>query len=613
MFFDHKDLEWAEVLFEDFDRARSLSIIICLRYSEWDQLVSFKCDPSEYCDFDQEAFRLDYQATELLRKNVDLPVTADARQAALDSFWAAERQCERTNNRLRAFNIARETNYLHNGKWAEYDFLMAARKKVSKILGKLPDDLVPKFSSGSTFNDKRHILPMDKMSTRPTVTSDAYTVIEPLWRHTAWCHSLLTERPTQSSPRIVLGNRFTSVPKTALTERGICIEPSLNITYQLPVGSCIRRRLRSCGIDLKYGQALHQRLVRSASMTRLLGTIDLSSASDTVAYELVRMLLPEEWFDLLNSLRSHYTFIEGAWHKNAKFSSMGNGFTFELESLIFYALALVTRDYTVKADGLKTPFYFERDPLVYGDDIIVPVYYAPKLIKVLEFCGFITNLRKTWVSDHAFRESCGSDYFNGVFVRGHYLEQFPNDPLGWIKLANGIRRMASHDLCHSNDLGRYKRSWLRVISRIPTAYRVRGPVHYGDTVIHDCESRWQRKTDEYGTEYIRTISVQFNAADKTSYTRKFWTKGSVIAAALLGKLRGLGDERNDYRTPGSYRYYDDRLGRPQYIGPKPFVLPRSTSSGFSVGWTVLYILPTSHPLWLKHRDYGYTGTTPNYE
>lgn len=612
MFLDHKDLEWIEVLLEDFDRARSLSIAICLRYNEWDTLVSFKCDPSDYCDFNRESFRLDYQATEILRKNVDLPVSADASQAALDSFWAAEEQCARTNRRLKAFNTARESNILFKGKWGEYDFLMAARKKVTKILGQLPEDLIPKFSSGSTFNDKRHILPMDKMSTRPTVTQDAYTVIEPLWRHTAWCHSLCVERSNYSLPRTVLGNRYTSVPKTALTERGICIEPSLNITYQLPVGSYIRKRLRLNGIDLLHGQSLHQRLMKDASLTRELGTIDLSSASDTVAYELVRMLLPDEWFELLNSLRSHQTYISGAWHKNAKFSSMGNGFTFELESLIFYALALVTRDYTVKADGLKNPFYFDRNPLVYGDDIIVPVYYAPKLIKVLEFCGFITNLRKTWVNDHAFRESCGSDYFNGVLVRGHYLEQFPNDPIGWIKLANGIRRMASHDLYHFNDLDRYKRCWLRVISRIPTAYRVRGPVHYGDTVIHDCESRWQRKTDEFGTEFIRTISEQFSAADKTNYNRKFWTAGSIVSAALLGKLTGLGDEHNDYRSPGSYQYFDGRLGRTRYVAPKPFVLPRSTSSGFKVGWAVLYTCPTNHPSWLKHRDYGYVGTSSNY-
>lgn len=604
MFLDHNDLEWAEVLLEDFDRARSLSILLCLRYSEWDHLVSFKCDPSDYCDYDQNNFRLDYQATELFRKVVDLPLSVDAKQAAYDSFWAAEAQCFRTNNRLRAFNTARETNVLYNGRWAEYDFLMKVRRKITKILGSLPEDLIPQFSSGSTFNDKRHILPMDKMSTRPTVTPDAYGVVEPLWRHTYWCHSLSAERSNRSAPRVVLGNRFTSVPKNALTERGICIEPSLNITYQLPVGSVIRKRLRLHGIDLRYGQPLHQRMMRDASMTRTIGTIDLSSASDTVAYELVRMLLPDDWFDLLNSLRSHYTFISGTWHKNAKFSSMGNGFTFELESLIFYALALVTRDETMKMHGIKSIYFFECDPLVYGDDIIVPTYYAPKLIKVLEFCGFITNSRKTWVSNHAFRESCGSDYFNGVPVRGHYVEKFPNDPIGWIKLANGVRRMACHDLNTIGSLGRYKRSWLRIISRIPTACRVRGPVHYGDTVIHDCESRWTRKTDEFGTEYIRTISVTFAESDKTSYTRKFWTAGSVVSAALLGKLQGLGDRHTDYRCPGSYQYYDDQLGRSRFVSATPFVLPRSISTGYKIRWSVLYTHPVEHPSWLKHRDYG---------
>lgn len=494
------DLGWAEVLLRSFDRARSLTVWLLLVNNEWDQLVNLNCDPSEYCDFNQIEFRSDYQATELFRKITGVPTGIDTHAAALASFWDAEAQCALTNKRLLPLRLSLESvNHYNQPVWLQ-EFVKVWRSEISSILGRLPLSLDLKFSSGSTFDDRRFIQPMDKMSSRPTCTADAYGVVEPFWSQTLWAKSLIQEQPYRSSPRLVRGNRFTTVPKSAKTDRGICVEPSLNVTHQLSVGSVLRSKLRRVGIDLKFGQSHHQNLVARASLTKGLATIDLSSASDTVSSELVHLLLPPMWYELLDSLRSKETFINGSWHRNSKFSSMGNGFTFELETLIFYTLCTTVAIHT----GC------ELSPItVYGDDIIVPREIGAKVLEALQYFGFTPNKRKTFIGDVPFRESCGADYFNGIPVRGHYLEKLPTSPPEWIALANGIRRMASYDLSRGGDLNHYQPAWLRVIHNVPTADRNFGPVHFGDFVIHTDDTTWWRTRSRNNIHELRVCYPVF--------------------------------------------------------------------------------------------------------
>lgn len=546
----NQDWEWLEVLCQDFNRARALTVLLMVRYGEWDQLVNLRCYPSEYCTthfakgifstnlhpFQTiDDFRFDYQISEILRKCADLPLKdTDPEAAAKQAFWEAEYKCANTNIRLDQLIRQHKGDWFHpgprvDGRWQEV--VRVWRKHCREILGSLPLDLIPKFSSGSTFDDRRYILPQDKMSSRPTCTAEAYQVVQPFWEKTLWCEGLASTYPNRSSPRIILGDRFVTVPKDATKHRGICVSPSLNVTYQLSVGSFMRSRLSKFGIDLTYGQSVHQRLAETASMTLDLATIDLSSASDTVSRSVVELVLPSNWFDLLDALRCKHTRIDGVWRKLEKFSAMGNGYTFELETLLFYTLGLAVAEVLGhNLDTLK----------VYGDDIIIDSPLAGSLVQALRFFGFIPNQRKTFVDDTPFRESCGGDFYRGINVRSYYLERLPKEPTDFIKLANGIRRMANPDLDTFDDLYRYKRSWLRTISRIPNKSRCRGPSYLGDICIHDRRENWsivKRK----GQKYIRTVQSQFDDASTTSYDRKFWTRDSIVAAATLGLLYGQGD------------------------------------------------------------------------
>jgi len=218
----------------------------------------------------------------------------------------------------------------------------------------------------------------------------------------------------------VTGNEVTFVPKTVKTHRSIAIEPTLNVFMQLGVDGWIRRRLKRWGINLD-DQRRNMRLAREGSCAETHGspvTLDLSSASDSVSLRLVKLLFPPDWYRLVCALRSPKGNIPGLGVKRyAKLSSMGNGYTFAVESLVFAAVAY--------AASMQYSGYYERDRIsVYGDDIIVPKHLMLNVVAGLRDCGFTLNPEKSFSTGFR-RESCGSDWVQGMNVRPVFLKEQP--------------------------------------------------------------------------------------------------------------------------------------------------------------------------------------------
>lgn len=238
-------------------------------------------------------------------------------------------------------------------------------------------------------------------------------------------------------------NKVTFVPKDATTLRAIAIEGRLMVLLQLAVGTFLKECLKRAGCDLT-DQTRNQDLAKIGSTSQDCYdpvTIDLRMASDCLAIELVRELLPPEWFDYLCDLRSSFGMLNGERIKWEKFSSMGNGYTFELESMIFYALAQSVSDLTGTTGWFSDTFgpaYKYAYVSVFGDDIIAPSIMSDHLIDILRFCGFQTNRDKTFTSG-PFRESCGKDYFDGVLVRPFYMKRSISQSKDLIHLHNNLR------------------------------------------------------------------------------------------------------------------------------------------------------------------------------
>jgi hypothetical protein len=326
--------------------------------------------------------------------------------------------------------------------------------------------------------------------------------------------------------------------------------------YQLSVGRHLKKRLQRFGIDLKKGQEVHRRVACQASRDDKLCTIDLSSASDTIASNLVKLLVPEMWADILDDLRCKFTYdlVKGKWLRLEKFSSMGNGFTFELETILFGCLVL-----EACSSALQRECFFGTDVFVYGDDIICPKEAYEEVKVVLEFFGMTLNKKKSFY-EGPFRESCGGDFWGGADVRPHNLEENPDEPHKVISLLNGIRRICDKDWLPADLRTRYLRCWFSILDTLPLSVRrCRGPKDLGDIVVHDDEIRWDTR-EKHSIRYLRV----WKPARTKAISWNNWSPDVVLATALYGI-------RDTLRGP---------LGSRKSRG----LMPRDAVSGYGLGW-----------------------------
>lgn len=216
--------------------------------------------------------------------------------------------------------------------------------------------------------------------------------------------------------------KLTFVPKTVSESRCICIEPALNIFFQKGVEFLLLGILdRYFGINLAWQQSKNAELARLGSIDRSFGTIDLSSASDTISLKMIKDVLPNDVLSHLLVLRSPAVKSGSETIKLNMISTMGNAFTFPLQTIIF--ASAVEAVYNCRGVPLRRP----RGPNkignygVNGDDIVVTRDCYDDVVRLLKILGFIVNSEKSF-NEGFFRESCGSDYFIGTEVRGVYCK-----------------------------------------------------------------------------------------------------------------------------------------------------------------------------------------------
>lgn len=229
---------------------------------------------------------------------------------------------------------------------------------------------------------------------------------------------------------VVDGSRMSLVPKNVDTARAICVEPGLNMFFQLGVKELLEERLRSLwNVDLSIQPELNRLLARLGSKSGSYSTLDLSSASDRISVELCRTLLPRSFFETLMEIRVGKTSIVdyGLEPDLGMMSTMGNGFTFPLMTLILSCA--VRAVYRVKGIPIRdNPRTYDAgynvpgNWAVFGDDIIVCSEAYDDVVACLQLLGLQVNISKSF-NQGPFRESCGHDYFSGRDVRGVYLKK----------------------------------------------------------------------------------------------------------------------------------------------------------------------------------------------
>lgn len=426
-------------------------------------------------------FREEYWRSECLSKFPFQIEGVDRSAEAILQFHAGERRCKRANLSV---------GYYPNPYCATSMVVRRARRKLKWLLSGInPDEVMQRAHWGpgaSTSLPRSNASPQRKWEFAAHVTENCQP----------WAEAFRKWSGREHPIEIVIGNLVTTVPKNAKTDRIIAIEPDWNMFFQLGLGASIRRRLQRVGILLPDAQERNKRLAKCGSREGHYATLDLKAASDTISLGLCDLLLPPCIMALIHSLRSERGVVGEEVVIYEKVSSMGNGFTFELETAIFWALA-----------SSCDP---SEDAAVYGDDIIVSSETAPLLIAVLQDLGLEINEKKSF---HAgpFRESCGGHYFRGIDVTPPYFKEEVCDMPSYIrahnKLVSFFGRSDTTDFLRSN---------------IPKI--LWGPKSKGDTVL---ASEWDETCPVWKWQ---TQSYQLKELVETRKTLESNPSGALLHA-----------------------------------------------------------------------------------
>lgn len=367
-----------------------------------------------------------YAAWSLLRKSTLLDYGESTREAAYAAFRSTEYECHLVNNH----GGTQATDSI--SKSIGESILFGAIRKMASVLGEFDlteyVDACDHTGGASTQRSRATSSVKNKWSDQHDVTREAAEILQ--------CINSANGHTTQIMTLVPGAESFT-VPKDAKTDRLIFKEPQGNMFLQKGLGLMIRRRLLKEGIDLN-DQSINQRLSSDLGNA----TVDLSNASNLISRQVVALLLQHSdprWHFMLDAVRSHKVLVDDTYHVLEMFSGMGNGFTFELESLIFYCIAH-------SADLLErtnNTFTKGRVVSIYGDDIIVKKEVYDTLCIGLQYCGFRVNMLKSYASG-PFRESCGAHWYHGIDVTPVYFKDRDFTQVkDWFYLVNTLSELNS--------------------------------------------------------------------------------------------------------------------------------------------------------------------------
>lgn len=397
-----------------------------LRARQYNILLDWADRPSPQLYGTPSSYYEDCQISALIRKypftSSEVPGIAPE-DHAVAKFASAEHKCKWTNRKFRA-RRSRWDDRAQLYAWSRgyIERVIGFEPKLDKINGKC--DITSGASLGIHGNKTNIARKLFAQSWTCTPQALQYA-IPALWDNSQVRDCILPGaikcydpvefvRLVREKVKFVDYNKISFVPKTAKTHRSIAVEPFLNGFVQKGTDMYLRECLKRVGIDLS-DQTPNQQLAKLGSKGGYnpFVTIDLAAASDSMSTEVVRSLIPPAWFEYLSEIRAEkYMLPDGSYEVYEKFCSMGNGFCFPLQTLIFASVCHAAAKHCGDQDDFS----------VYGDDIIVRQNVALLAVEMLRDMGFRTNVDKTFITG-PFRESCGADWFEGQDVRPVHLDE----------------------------------------------------------------------------------------------------------------------------------------------------------------------------------------------
>lgn len=211
-------------------------------------------------------------------------------------------------------------------------------------------------------------------------------------------------------------SKIVFVPKQAGKDRMISMEPAwLQFLQQGVAAQLIEfagRNYHPLSDYVDFSSQDRNRRLCACATWRKLATIDLTSASDSVSYRLIKTIstgLP--LWKYLYGTRSTRSIHEGVSYEFDRFAPMGSALCFPIETFLFSSIV----EYSYRTYFGKASEGHHSGCSVYGDDIIVPQELYQLVTEVLVSLGFQVNHQKSFCSGIYF-ESCGVEYCDGVMI-----------------------------------------------------------------------------------------------------------------------------------------------------------------------------------------------------
>jgi len=274
------------------------------------------------------------------------------------------------------------------------------------------NDLLPTHGSGSVAEG-----PLTLKEKYLTMKTDSL-IRECLRRECGNFSDYLDYFPIQPEDGLIRCSRTIFVPKTASKLRTISMEPATLQYLQQGVMYSLYRYIDKhpyLGYRIKLGdQTQNQVLALEGSIYRNYGTIDLSAASDSVSWALVRKAfryVPSLFKWLLVTRSSSTLLPTGETIALKKYAPMGSALCFPIQCILFSAIIECAKRSYCKQFNIKEFPLFS----VYGDDLVVPACIYDQVIDLLCICGFTVNKTKSY-NCGPYRESCGKEYYAGVDI-----------------------------------------------------------------------------------------------------------------------------------------------------------------------------------------------------
>lgn len=356
------------------------------------------------------------------------------------------------------------------------------------------------------------------------------------------------------------------VPKDTKSVRMIMATGEGTMLCQSVFGAAIRGALADVGIDLN-DQNINREWAEIGSSTGVVATVDLSSASDTVSCSLVKQLLPPRWYAWLMSCRDTHVQVDNRhYHELQKIASMGNGYCFELESLIFYGMALACAQY----NGDETSFVS-----VYGDDIIIPSNCYDLLERYFLHKGLFVNDDKTFAGPQGFRESCGGHYYQGQDVTPFYIKENLDSLEQLFHAYNRLHAWSTRVGCPT------PKTLKMILDRIPPCDRVAVPSSFGTkSGLHSYVDGIIQPKTSYSLDYqsARTRTRVYRAT--TADVSERWCERTRLMAWFIS---AHGPDKDLFSNVRGFKGIDTRVLRE--CPPQSTIRSKDVSYKWRVSWS----------------------------